>query len=244
MSEDFKFHHFGLIVTGKGEREHLPKLFSSLMSSGMCSFEVIGFCGQRSPITSEKKKLQMTGSGKDIPDKDTDEIGLPARRFLIERKNSFVILVDDLEFDRKDFAEAIFNRYRSAFDSILGDHKNRASVHFLVYMLEAYFFADAHAINSVSSRDLQDFEGDVETIKHPKNDLKKKWSEYSEIEKCGEILSHIRLEHVLSKAECCASLRTLIAWCYKAMGRQFTDRFHLSDGRYYSITHKQLDNVP
>jgi len=29
------FFHFGLIVTGVGERDHLPKLFRSLMATGV-----------------------------------------------------------------------------------------------------------------------------------------------------------------------------------------------------------------
>lgn len=53
------YFHFGLIVTGKGEREHLPKLFKSLMSSNICTFSVIEFIGQRTPISSEKKILKM-----------------------------------------------------------------------------------------------------------------------------------------------------------------------------------------
>ena len=48
-----------------------------------------------------------------------------------------------------------------------------ASVHFLVNMLEAYYFAHAAATNGVLGTELEDFEGDVESIRHPKNDLKK-----------------------------------------------------------------------
>ena len=50
--------HFGLIVTGKGEREHLPKLFKSLTETGICTFEAIRFVEQRGPITSEARKLE------------------------------------------------------------------------------------------------------------------------------------------------------------------------------------------
>jgi len=36
------FHaNFELIVTGRGERQFLPKLFSDLLRSGMCSFDII-----------------------------------------------------------------------------------------------------------------------------------------------------------------------------------------------------------
>ena len=37
------FLHFGLIVTGKTEAGHLPKLFKSLEETGRCHFEVILF---------------------------------------------------------------------------------------------------------------------------------------------------------------------------------------------------------
>ena len=43
----------------------------------------------------------MAGTGKIIPDKDTSEIGLPARNYLHRHTGSFVILVDDLEHDRR-----------------------------------------------------------------------------------------------------------------------------------------------
>ena len=56
----------------------------------------------------------------------------------------FLILVDDLEAGRSDSAQEIFDRYRLALDTILTERKSRrASVHFLVNMLEAYYFATA-----------------------------------------------------------------------------------------------------
>ena len=53
----------------------------------------------------------------------------------------FVILIDDLEHDHIHQAADVFQRYRSAFDTILtsAEHRARTSVHFLVNMLEAYF---------------------------------------------------------------------------------------------------------
>ena len=41
--------HFGLIVTGHTEEEHLPKLFESLKETGICNFKVIKKIEQRSP---------------------------------------------------------------------------------------------------------------------------------------------------------------------------------------------------
>ena len=33
------YFHFGLIVTGNTEQEHLPKLFKSLMETEVCKFD-------------------------------------------------------------------------------------------------------------------------------------------------------------------------------------------------------------
>lgn len=52
---------------------------------------------------------------------------------------------------------------RNIFDPILRANKSRASVHFLVNMLEAYYFADADRVNAVLATSLQDDEGDIET---------------------------------------------------------------------------------
>jgi len=111
----------------------------------------------------------MVGRGEIIPDKDED-IGLKARKFLGEG-HDFILLIDDLEHDRAEEAEEVYARYRAALDVMLTPRglESRASVHFLVNMLEAYYFADATAVNSVLGTDLEDFDGDVETIPHPKN---------------------------------------------------------------------------
>ena len=104
---EWKFFKFGLIVTGKGEEAFLPNLFRSLEATGRCSFQVIRRIGQRSAIISEKRKARMVGTGQTIPDKDAREIGFPARKYLTAQA-TFVILVDDLEADRKSHAQDIF----------------------------------------------------------------------------------------------------------------------------------------
>jgi hypothetical protein len=207
------FFHFGLIVTGKGERNHLPKLFKSLTKSRICTFQVIDFIGQRSPI-SDKKKLEMVGRGQKIANKD-EEIGFLARRYLSVNRCAYVLLVDDLEYDRRNQAQQVFDRYRQVLDTILKQDKHRASVHFLVNMLEAYYFAGAVAINKVLGTSLSDHPGDVETIRHPKNDLKKLHPGFDEVENGGSILDCLNVEHVLSRPDTCASLRTIFAWCSK-----------------------------
>jgi hypothetical protein len=247
------FFHFGLIVTGEGERDHLSKLFRSLMAIGICNFKVIQFIGQRGPITSPKRILQMVGSGKKIPDKDVGEIGLPARTYLMTDPCYFVVLVDDLENDRKDQAQQVFDRYRQALDTVLTvDQISRASVHFLVNMLEAYYFADAQSVNTVLSLDtpLEDHPGDVEEISHPKGELKKLSPGFREREDGGRILDVLNIEHVLSRPDTCASLRTLFAWCSKVIEKypdyqslSLVDKYHLQDGRLSEITRPQLENI-
>jgi hypothetical protein len=243
------FIHFGLIVTGKGERAHLPKLFRSLEETSICTFEVIRYIGQRTPITSKKRQLEMVGSGKIIPDKDATEIGLPARGYVNRSHCHFVILIDDLEHDRRAQAQQVFDRYRLALDTMLKAQKHRTSVHFLVNMLEAYYFADAKAINAVLNLDLADYEGDVEEIRHPKGEIRKHYPGFREIEHGGSILEQLDVEHVLSRPDTCASLRTLFAWCVKVLERypdyqrlSLTDKYQLPNGRLSELTQPQLRN--
>lgn len=239
--QEWQFFRFGLIVTGRAEETFLPLLFRSIAASGRCSFTVIRRIGQRSPITSEKRKLRMVGSGKRIPDKDATDIGLPARNFL-SSDSSFVVLVDDLEAKRSDDIQGIFDRYRVALDKILGPNRTRrASVHFFVNMLEAYYFADSQAVNAVLGTEIEDYEGDVETIRHPKNELRQLFRGFDEIVHGHEIVDRLRMCHVLSRKETCASLRTTFAWLCRAMGEVAGETYRLSDGNYSTVTKSQLD---
>lgn len=241
--QHYKFFKFGLLVTGKTEQEHIPKLFRTLMELGICSFEVIRKVEQLGVRTSEKKQLKMVGTGKDIPDKDTERIGFPARDYLLKYPCSYVLLLDDLEYARTHQAPQIFERYRNVLDKILLDQKHRASVHFLVNMLEAYYFADAATVNGVLGTSLNDYEGDVETIPHPKNELKQIYSGFKEKEHGGRILDRLNVENVLSDPNTCASLRTLFAWCLKALRVVPTDKYQLLSGKLSEITKAQLDNI-
>ena len=54
-------------------------------------------------------------------------------------------------------------------------------------MLEAYYFADATTVNAVLQTQLTDYEGDVETIRHPKGELKQRYSGFNEKEHDGKI---------------------------------------------------------
>lgn len=245
------FFNFGLIVTGETEELHLPKIFRSLMKSGICNFSVIRRIGQRSPIISEKKKLKMVGNGKIIPDKDQEEIGLPARRYLSANVCRFVLLIDDLEPDRREIEQQIYDRYRLAFDTILMEYqKRKAAVHFLVPMLEAYYFADAKAINSVLkiAPPLDDYDGDVESKRNPKAEFKELYPGFNEKEDSGKILETVDFEHVLSRSNTCASLRTLFNWCIKVLEHHpnyeslsLGKRYSLNNGIFSEITKRQFE---
>ncbi len=242
-SSTWSFYRVSLLVTGKGEEEFLPKLFRSLEAEGHCAFRVARRIPQLRPITSARKKERMVGTGQRIADRD-EEIALSARRYL-SGGFDYLIIVDDLEHDHREKAAEVFRRYRLALDTILDPMgwKDRASVHFLVNMLEAYYFADAAAINRVLGTELVDHVGDVETIRHPKNDLKKIILGFDEIKHGRSILEQLNVIHVLSSPSTCRSLRTLFGWCSKAIGREFTDVYELRNGCYFEVTRPQIDSL-
>lgn len=117
----------------------------------------------------------------------------------------------------------------------------------LVNMLEAYYFADARAVNVVLDLKppLGDYDGDVETITHPKAQLKSLYPGFREVDDGGEILDRIDIEHVLSRPDTCAWLRTLFAWCVNVLARSpeslsLSDKYRLGDGVLCKITQVQL----
>ncbi len=208
---------FGLIVTGRGEEAFLPRLFRSLMKRAACVFEVICRVSQRSPIVSPERIIGMVRTGQRLPRIDEEEIGIPVLGFLRRHPGSYAMVVDDLEGDRRSIAGDVFKRYRTALDEVLGPSgmSSRAAVHFLVNMLEAYYYADSQAVNDVASRAVLrgDHPTDVEEIRHPKNSLKKAWPEYKEMDHGEKILRRLRVEHVLSRPDVCCWLRSMFAWC-------------------------------
>ena len=116
-------------------------------------------------------------------------------------------------------------------------------MHFLVMMLEAYYFADSTSLNQELGTNLSDFEGDVETIRHPKNRLKKLHRSFDEVKDGGRIIARLDLEHVLSDPSACASLRTIFAWCCKALEQEPGERFQLAEGNLHGITRPQLERL-
>jgi len=87
----------------------------------------------------------------------------------------------------------------------------------------------------------------VEEIRHPKNDLKNLYPGFDEKADGGRILGLIDIEHVLSRPETCAYLRTLFAWCMKVLQSYpyfdtlaLQGKYHLHDGRLNEIIATQL----
>ena|ERR1051326_1165579 len=214
------FCAFGLIVTGEGEREFLPDLFTSLMQRAGCSFTVLTQIGQRSPITAGARKMKMVGSGMVIPTSDEEKIGLPARRFLRGQPCHFVILIDDAEAARRPILDKVFHRYRIALDTmLLPEERSRAAVHFLANMVESYYFAHSQAVNNALGAQVLngDYSGDVEEIGHPKNDLKQRHPSFDEKADGEEIAANLDLNHILNDPKACAFLRALFAWCVRQL---------------------------
>ena len=243
--------HFGLIVTGHTEEEHLPKLFESLKETRICNFKVIKKIEQRSPRTSSRPRRTFTvvGTDQQIPTTDWEEIGAPAIDHVNQSDYHFVILIDDLEYSRKDQAHEVFERYQNALNALPNTSRHRASVHFMVYMLEAYYFAAVPAIKAVLGIDLADHKADVETIRNPKSNLRQMHPSFDVIDDGGKILNQIDIERVLSRPDACASLRTLFAWCVRVLETysdhdctNFYDKYKLHDGKLSEITRTQLDN--
>lgn len=240
----WSFFRIALLVTGRGEELFLPRLFRSLEAEGHCVFLVALRIPQLRPGKSARAQDRRAGAARKLGGID-QRIGLAARNYL-ENGYDYVILVDDLEHDFRDRAEAVYQRYRTALDTILGPAglSHRASIHFLVNMLEAYYFAHADAINAVLGTALGDHESDVETIRHPKNELKRLHPGFDEIQHGRAILERLDVPRVLSNPETCRSLRTLFGWCSRAIDRDFDDVYQLANGRYLDVTRPQVESLP
>lgn len=191
----------------------------------------------------------MAGTGKTIPDRDEQDIGLPARHFLRNQPCHFLLLIDDVEEGRRGVIKEVFIRYRTAMDTLLlSDEKQRAAVHFFANMLEAYYFAHSAAVNqALGSTVLEgDHAGDVELIRHPKNELKDRWHGFDERAHGALIVDRLDLEHVLANPQTCAYLRSLLAWCVRQLHARcqvwdsdLGQRFQLQAGTRESLTDHQ-----
>ncbi len=246
------FLRFGLLVTGEAEEAHAHMLFRSLEATGICNFAVIRRVNQLRPRTSARR-LKVTGTTQPVTKRAEEEISFPTRRHLRESVHNFVILLDDLEHDSRTMVREVCKMYRKALDHVLKqDEPSRASMHFLVNMLEAYYFGDPDAVNAVLALNppLAATEEDVEEIRNPKAVLKQLFPRFHEIDHGGEILALLDVTRVLANPENCAFLRTLFAWCVKVLERHphwedvapTSDLFHLSDGIMSYVTGAQIGN--
>ena len=191
----------------------------------------------------------MVGSGQTIPDKDEQEIGLPARRFLRGEPAHCVILIDDVEQARRPVIDQIFRRYRTALDIMLtAPERARASVHFFANMLEAYYFAHSAAVNQALGTTVlaQDWAEDVESIGHPKGELKNRVQGFDERAHGALILPLLDLDHVLSNPQTCAFLRSLFGWsvrqlcdCAQVWDAELPQRYQLQNGVREALTNAQ-----
>ena len=172
--ENWFYARFLLVVTGIGEEQFLPDLFSQLTASGICRFDVFARIGQLNPITSTSRRLKMVGTNRSASSKE-DDLGLRIRGHLMRDPHTYVLIVDDLEHERRSQCDAVYSRYRDILDRFLNESdRARASVHFLVNMLEAYYFAHPDAVTTAFSL-IPPFPGepgDVEQIRNPKSYLR------------------------------------------------------------------------
>lgn len=166
-------------------------------------------------------------------------------------ENYYAIWIDDLETSRRQTAQDQFDRLIKTLDTMLGhkpDLRKRCSVHFLVNMLEACYFAHTAAVNEVLGTTLTDHAGDCENIPHPKNELKRLakvvGKSFDEKADGAKIVPKLDLQKILDNPATCRALRTLVAWCWETIGEPRTDRFRLTDGVYWNITAGQLHEWP
>ena len=228
------FLRIDLLVTGETEEAHLPKLFSRLEATGVCQLTVRRRIRQYSPRSTRME----------------EEITLPSRASLAD-PDRLLVLIDDLEHDRRGSIESIFELYRGALDLLLDDaQRSRASVHFLANMLEAYFFADPRAVEEALDSELASPESDVEQIRNPKGLLKQKIPGYGEKHHGGMILDRIDLHRVLAEPQACGWLRSCVAWLVRGIRAELdpslspsfeTTRIacHLENGRCEPLTLEQ-----
>lgn len=232
----WRFVHFGVIVTGKGERQCLSGLLDQMCITCHGAFKVIGSVDQKRPGKQLAPQLRVVGTAKKIPDKFTEKIGLRTRSFLDEQRKrggeGCVLLIDDLEHASHGQAAEVTAHYREIADPVLrdSDQKRRFSVHLFHYMLENYFFANGKAIEAVLGVEPAQHEGDAEMIRHAKGRLKEHAPHYKETKHGPEIVEKLRLSHILRDPHSCAHLRSLVWWCTAAMGDIPGDHFALRDG--------------
>ena len=245
------FVRIHLFVTGKGEREFTRDLLGPVVHELSANVAATEFIGQFSPRqVPVRAALKVAGTQREVPSKLEEKLSLPAAARLRADPRCLVLVIDDLEADRAAIAKDVFDNYRAALDKCVRDEsmRRRAAVHFFVNMVEAYYFAHPEAVNHVLGTTLGAHEGDVESIRHPKNDLKRLSRGFDERAHGARIAKVLDLDVVLANPATCCSLRTLVGWIVHRLGGSFGDRWRLADGAYSDVTRAQIPwsmvNVP
>jgi len=253
----YRFHHIGLLVTGDAEVKCLPALLGgplSVATDRRCTVQTIAKVEPLRPRGQRKRqRARVVGTRKAAPTRD-DELAFKARRHLDAHTDGFVILVDDEErtanetFEDRPHVEAVYQRYRDAFDRVLGARRDRVAVQFLRAMLEAYYFTAPDTVRAVLGVECPACPEDVEDIRHPKGDLKAacrpNGRKFHEKDDGAAIIGGLNLEAVLADPATCASLRSLVAWCVKAvLGGHPTDVIGWRGGCIDRITGRQLADL-
>ena len=241
MTTEWTYFTIGVWVTGEGEQKFMPAFLRELSGTGRCSVVVQQRIGQLT-ARGQKRKLKMVGKGQHVSTRQED-IALRIRGFLQASDLNLALLVDDLE--KRSVAEA-YTIYREPIDRVTPDEnmRKRASVNFLVPMVEAYFLADAEAVKQSIGVTVPALGQDPETVSGPKGKLKTYCKEasvdYNEKEHGEKLAGAIDLQKVLGESDHCKSLRTLMKWCLSRIGEPITDRFQLSSGELCPETAGQI----
>ncbi len=256
---------FGLLVTGKleeGGREggraqaSLADLFRPIRNTGLCDLKVALRFNQWVP---EKKEPPLTvrrsPEPKSLPT-FKQEIALKVRGWLENGQNRFLIFIDDGERARAATIGEVFADYRSTITALLPEAQHpRVAVHFLVNMIEAYYFADPERASEALGWSIPRIGGDPEEIRNPYSDLieaaGRLGKDYGKKRETGErVLARIRLEEILKNPEHCGWLRAAVRWlvfslenatdqpeALEAFG--FRQLFHLESGKIAPLTGAQ-----
>ncbi|ODA33683.1 DUF4276 family protein [Planctopirus hydrillae] len=244
--------HLKLFVTGEGEETFLATFFRQLrhFESG----EVIITADYAFPqITVSTNAKKLAKHGKEVLEKIDKATVKKIRPWLLTSTGHYAVLVDDLETERRFLAESQFNFYQEQIHRILDaqpEIKNRFSVHFFVNMIEAYYFKHPEVVNQVCKTLLGEYPGDVENIRHPKQEIDKAIrsidpkEKFREIKHGASIAKKLDLRKVLENPQHCRALRTLVAWIWEAMGRKRSQEYQLEQGLYWDVTVTQLAAQP
>lgn len=247
-NSEYRQIEFVVAVTGHAEEACVPTIVRKATES-LSSFVLVRQV--RRVHQRPRSRIVRRGSTKAqvLPDHVTLAREVPK---LVHDNNVFFLWIDDLEGGTdRPAARQHFDYYAQLLDKACHTPlRAKCSIHFLVNMLEAYFLADTSSANIVLGTNLTNHAGDCEDIKNPKGVLEsavKKLdpsAKYDVKEDGGSIAKQLNLETILSSPDRCRALRTLVAWCWEAIGEPRDERFQLASGQYWDVTAAQLQQVP